>query len=301
MGALTSPAPCEGTDGYASVAATYARLSHRLSRPLAAEIVRRAGLAPGAAVLDVGTGSGIVAVEAARRLTGTGQVVGVDVSPEMLVQAEAAAMGLAGVEFRLMAAEAMDVGDDAFDAVLSLFALPHFRDAAAAVGEMHRALRPGGRLVLGLGSPAPLVSITGVFHRLRGLAGRMRDGGAGSLAAPAFLESIIAASGGAPLRAAPHVGPRSLLRLVHAAGFEDVATSWSGQEAVIGSAEEFWELQATFSTPARAWLAEAGEDARRAVRERFRRGCADVEAQGGRLVYRQGALLVSARRAREAP
>lgn len=292
-----SPGPGPGAkvdDGYDAVAPSYARLSRKLSSSLAAALVARASVSDGDHVLDVGTGSGIVAWEAAARVGAEGRVVGVDLSEAMLAQARGGA-GQANVAFVQMAAETLDLPDRDFDVALSLFAVPHFRDPGAALREMHRVLGPGGRLVLGLGGGAPLLSVAGLTGRV-GRVLSMVEARGRSLIAPGFLEGLLQDAGTRLLRETPHVALRPLVALVQSAGFERILTSWTGHETEIETAEEFWDLQATFSTPARAWLAGAEPEAVSALRDRFLQECARVQARGGRLLYPQGALIVSARR-----
>jgi ubiquinone/menaquinone biosynthesis C-methylase UbiE len=116
--------------------------------PWADRLADRARPAPGAAILDVGSGTGIVARRLARR-PGGGRVVGLDASPDMLAVARAAAAReRLAVEWREGAAERLPFADASFDLVTCQFALMFFADRAAALGETHRVLRPGGRLCL---------------------------------------------------------------------------------------------------------------------------------------------------------
>jgi SAM-dependent methyltransferase len=108
----------------------------------APRVADAAALRPGARVLDVACGTGVLAREAADRVGAVGSVVGLDAAPGMLAVAERKAPGL---EWRRGVAESLPFDDDAFDAVVSQFGLMFFRDRAAAVGEMHRVLAPGGR------------------------------------------------------------------------------------------------------------------------------------------------------------
>jgi SAM-dependent methyltransferase len=294
----SSPGSASGApldDGYEAVAQSYAHLSRKWSQPLAAALVARASVSDGDHVLDVGTGSGIVAWEAAARVGAGGRVVGVDLSEAMLAEARSAGAGPADVAFVRMAAETLDLADRDFDVVLSLFAVSHFRDPPAALREMHRVLGPGGRLVLGVGGGAPLLSVAGLTGRVGRVLSLVETRGR-SLVAPGFLEGLLRNDGTRPLRESPHVGIRALVALVQSAGFERIVTSWTGHETEIETAAEFWELQATFSTPARSWLAGAPPDAVAALRDHFLQECARVQASGGRLLYPQGALIVSARR-----
>jgi SAM-dependent methyltransferase len=114
--------------------------------PVVENVIARAGLEPGHRVLDLGTGTGAVAERAAPVV---GQVVGVDVSAEMLALAQQriAARGLTNVAFREGRAEELPADDGSFDAVLASLSLMYVIDRVAAAREIARVLRPGGRLV----------------------------------------------------------------------------------------------------------------------------------------------------------
>ncbi|HEX2089704.1 MAG TPA: methyltransferase domain-containing protein [Actinomycetota bacterium] len=96
----------------------------------------------GARVLDVGTGTGVVAREAAERAAGDGVVVGVDASTEMLQQA------VVGGGPLYVAATAIDLPfpDETFTHVLASFVLSHFARYETALFDMVRVLQPDGRM-----------------------------------------------------------------------------------------------------------------------------------------------------------
>ena len=106
-----------------------------------------AQLAPGSRLLDVACGPGIV-VEALAR--GAGEVVACDITPEMLEQTErrCRAAGLTNVKCVPGRAEDLPFDDASFDAVVTRSALHHFPDPAAALREMSRVIRDGGRVVI---------------------------------------------------------------------------------------------------------------------------------------------------------
>jgi arsenite methyltransferase len=108
-------------------------------------------LGPGEQVVDVGSGAGLDSLIAARMVGPTGFVVGVDMTPTMLDRARqsADACRLGNVEFREGYAEALPIPDGWADVVISNGVLNLMPDKAAALGEMRRALKPGGRLQIG--------------------------------------------------------------------------------------------------------------------------------------------------------
>jgi len=112
-------------------------------------VLRRAALQSGQQVLDLGTGTGSVALKAASSVLPGGNVTAVDISPDMLALAQqrAASMGLSNVTFREGRAEEIPAPSSQFDAVLASLSLMYVIDRAAAARETARVLRPGGRLV----------------------------------------------------------------------------------------------------------------------------------------------------------
>jgi arsenite methyltransferase len=108
-------------------------------------------LMPGERVVDVGCGAGIDSLIVARMVGPTGQVVGVDMTPAMLAKARRAAdeADLKQVDFRHGFGEALPVPDAWADVLISNGVLNLMPDKAAALQEMARVLKPGGRLQIG--------------------------------------------------------------------------------------------------------------------------------------------------------
>jgi SAM-dependent methyltransferase len=108
-------------------------------------------LKPGERVVDVGSGAGIDSLIAAKMVGPTGQVIGVDMTLAMLNKARQAAVeaGLDQVEFQEGYGEALPVPDGWADVVISNGVLNLMPDKSAALHEMARVLKPGGRLQIG--------------------------------------------------------------------------------------------------------------------------------------------------------
>ncbi|MGH7472108.1 MAG: class I SAM-dependent methyltransferase [Longimicrobiales bacterium] len=132
--------PAEGYEGY---------MVPTLFGPWATNLIQAADPRPGERVLDVGCGTGIVARQVASRLGARGAVTGLDLSPNMLTVARAAAAreGVA-IEWREGSAEQLPFPESSFDLVLCQFALMFFADKATALGEMRRVATGKGRVLV---------------------------------------------------------------------------------------------------------------------------------------------------------
>ncbi len=121
-------------------------------------------LEPGERVVDVGSGAGFDSFHAAWQVGDTGQVVGVDMIPEMLKKSRetAEALGLRRVEFREGLAEQLPVEDSWADVVISNGVINLCADKRAVFEEIRRVLRPGGWLQfadIANGRPVPLEAL----------------------------------------------------------------------------------------------------------------------------------------------
>ncbi len=115
------------------------------------KLLAPARLTSGESVLDVGCGTGTLAIVAKRQVGPTGTVHGVDASPAMIARASSKARKAdAEVSFENAVAESLPFPDGRFDVVLSTAMLHHLPRTVRphAIGEMKRVLKPGGRLLV---------------------------------------------------------------------------------------------------------------------------------------------------------
>ena len=126
--------------------------------PAAACLVRHAGVKQGVGVLDVGCGTGVVAVTAARL---GARVTGIDLTPQLLERArENSRIAGPDVEWREADVEELPFEDAQFDIVLSQFAHMFAPRPDVAVSEMLRVLKPGGTVAFSTWPPELLVGST---------------------------------------------------------------------------------------------------------------------------------------------
>jgi ubiquinone/menaquinone biosynthesis C-methylase UbiE len=113
---------------------------------IAHRLVDYAHLSHGQQVLDIATGTGMVAIEAAQIVGAEGQVVGIDISTGMIEQAKrkAEVLGLSNVEFQIADAESLNFPANRFDRIFCSSALIWMSNLLEALQLWHRFLKPGG-------------------------------------------------------------------------------------------------------------------------------------------------------------
>ncbi len=149
---MASPVPDHRTSAFtsSSVPEGYERyLAPVLFAPWAEVLIDTVGLPVGAQVLDVASGTGVVARRAATRAGYSGRVVASDVSGAMLAYAASVTTsGGAPIEYLEASVTELPLDDGSFDVVLCQQGMPFFTDRARAAAEMLRVLRPSGSLGL---------------------------------------------------------------------------------------------------------------------------------------------------------
>jgi ubiquinone/menaquinone biosynthesis C-methylase UbiE len=132
------------------------------------QILRLVALAPGSAVLDIGCGTGTLAIAAARHVGRAGTVTGIDASPQMIARASwKASRAKVPARFQVAPAENLPFPNAQFDVVLSTLMLHHLpkRTREACAGEIRRVLKPRGQaLVVDFGRPERR-GLLSHFHR----------------------------------------------------------------------------------------------------------------------------------------
>ena len=151
-------------EGWEEVAAEYARDRLGIFERYGGRLLELLRPSPGDRLLDVGTGTGLVALRAVAWVGRSATVTGTDFAAPMVTLATQAAkeQDADGVTFCQMDAEQLDFPDASFDAVTCAFALFQFPDMIGALAEMQRVLKPGGRLGLsnwGPGYFSPIASL----------------------------------------------------------------------------------------------------------------------------------------------
>jgi len=184
-----------------------------------------AGVMPGQRVVDVGSGPGLDALAAARRVGPFGFVLGVDMTEAMIDRARrsAEAAGLSNVEFRLGDAESLPAEDGWADWVISNCVVNLVPDKRRAFAEIFRVLKPGGRLsitdLIGEDLPAEVLADAG---------------------------SLCSCIGGAP-------SERSYLEAMRGAGFDGIEVvdrfAWEAPE-LAGTGGKVWSLKIVATRPA---------------------------------------------------
>jgi SAM-dependent methyltransferase len=146
---------------------------------------------PGTDLLDVGCGSGLALQRAAARGT---EVSGIDIAPSLLAVAR---QRVPGADLREGGLDSLSFDDRAFAVVLAINALQFAFDPAAALSEVARVLRPGGRLIIGQFSAPDRCESTVLHQVMEALVppDRQEDHAPYALSAPGALESALPHAG----------------------------------------------------------------------------------------------------------
>jgi SAM-dependent methyltransferase len=165
--------------------------------PVAGHVVRFANIVAGETVLDVGTGTGVLAITAARR---GAKVTGLDLTPELIEEARenAAIARLPDIDWHQGDVEAMPYAATSFDVVLSQFGHMFAPRPEVAMAEMRRVLKPGGRVAIATWPPEHFVGRLFAFVAANMPPPPPGSAPPGQWGSPALISERLGATFGAP-------------------------------------------------------------------------------------------------------
>jgi ubiquinone/menaquinone biosynthesis C-methylase UbiE len=253
-------------------ASAYDRAFAHVSAHFLPFLLRAGRLEPGERVLDVATGTGIVA-EAALAVVGPGgHVTAADVSQAMVDRAAQRLAGLPNSTVALEDGQSLSFADGSFDAVLCSLGLMFFPDPARGLSEFHRVLRPGGRAAVSVNT-TPEHSYNGRINVI--IARRVPS---------------LAKATARTFSLGDEAGLRSLFA---GAGFRDVEITTEAHRFVLPSFQAYFEPFEQGGGSSGQVYVLLPEEERRAVREEVRRNVGDT---GGPIAIEVELRFASGRR-----
>jgi ubiquinone/menaquinone biosynthesis C-methylase UbiE len=229
-----------------------------IGAPVAADLVRTAGLRPGERVLDAACGTGVVAKIAAERVAPGGTVAGLDLEPALLAVARETTRPGLSIDWYEAPAEQIPLPDESFDAVLCSMGLQFFSGREAGLREFRRVLVPGGRLVASVPGPIPPPLEIMAQALARHIEPKLAS----------FVHVVFSL-----------YDPDELRDLAARAGFEEVDVLSAEVRLQLPPPAEFlWQY--VWSTPLGAIVRQADERSRLALEKEFTEMCRPFAPQG---------------------
>lgn len=147
------------------VATKYDNPSLRFFPFCADKLVEYAKIKPNDKVLDIATGTGVVAMAVAQSLSGSGRIQAIDLSENMIHQAQEKVKreGFDTIDFHVMDAEDLEFESNYFDVITCSYGLFFIPDMSRALKSWLRVLKPGGKLIFTSFAPAAFQPLTEIF------------------------------------------------------------------------------------------------------------------------------------------
>jgi SAM-dependent methyltransferase len=233
----------------------YDRYFGHVSRGFIPSLILAARLTPGQRVLDIATGTGLVAEVAAAAVGPTGSVLAADIAAAMLEQANERLGALPNVLLAVEDGQALTLPDKSFDAVVCGLGLMFFPDPSRGLTEFHRVLRPGGRVAVSVNTTAERSYNTRINLATARYAPGLREA----------AQRVFSLADGA-----------LLVSLLGAAGFVEVETFTEVRTFVCPSFDAYFEEVEHGGGPTGQAYVALREDQRRAVRQEVQRALGDT-------------------------
>lgn len=238
-------------------------------------LVEAVGAAPGRTILELATGPGMVAIEAAAR---GATVIATDLAPGMIevAQRNASNAGVSGISFRTMDAMEPDLADVSVDGVVCRFGVMLMPDPVVVLSGCRRMLRPDGAVAYAVWGPSD-------------------ENGWASLIADATVRCGIDVP--------PPPGPGGMFvlpdaasneRVARAAGFTDVTVAELRPQMRFASFDQYWTLRLEASVSARLLFEPLSDEQIAQIRRTAEDMCASARAPDGSLTFDTLVLAVRA-------